>query len=117
MNNLTLIPDTPQGDAPQTSPGWRFSVIPPKDVRACWYTNIKAIRRPAGTLAVPAIAATATLHFTHVLHDSDTVMALGLTALTVGYDAVIAVCRTWHKTSPAGQPSIRQDSHGRRTAA
>ena len=26
-------------------------------------------------------------------------MALGLTTLTVVYDAVIAICRTWHKTS------------------
>lgn len=56
-------------------------------------------RRPAGTLALPAIATTGTLHFTHALHDSDTVMALGLTTLTVVYDAVIAICRTWHKTS------------------
>lgn len=60
---------------------------------------------------------TATLHFTHVLHDSDTVMALGLTTLTVGYDAVIAICRTWHKTSPASQLPTRQESPGRRTAA
>lgn len=105
MNNLTLIPDTPQDDPPQTSPGWRFSVIPPKDIWARWYTSIKTIRRPAGTLALPAIATTATLHFTHVLHDSDTVMALGLTALTVGYDAVIALCRTWHKTTSQPQQS------------
>lgn len=34
MNNLTLMPDTSQDDQLQTSPGWRFSVIPPKDVWA-----------------------------------------------------------------------------------
>lgn len=44
-------------------------------------------------------------------------MALGLTTLTVGYDAVIAICRTWHKTSPASQLPTRQESPGRRTAA
>lgn len=106
MNNLTLIPDASPGDAPQISPGWRFSVIPPKDVRARWYSSIRAIRRPAGTLAVPAIATTGVLHFTGVLRDGDTVMALGLTALTVGYDAVIAICRTWQKTTLA--PACRQ---------
>lgn len=34
VNNLTLMPDTSQDDQLQTSPGWRFSVIPPKDVWA-----------------------------------------------------------------------------------
>lgn len=47
-------------------------------------------RRPAGTLALAAIAATGTLHFTHVLHHSDPLVAIGLTTLTVAYDAVIA---------------------------
>jgi hypothetical protein len=117
VNNLTLMPDTSQGDQPQTSPGWRFSVIPPKAVWARWYTNIKTARRPAGTLAVPAIATTATLHFTHVIQDSDSLMALGLTALAVGYDAVIAICRTWHKTALADSNASRQDSPRRLTAA
>ncbi|MEU8851939.1 hypothetical protein AB0C70_38235 [Streptomyces sp. NPDC048564] len=98
-NHLTLIPDASDSDEPTTiSSGWRFSVIPPKDVRARWYKKIKTFRRPAGTLALPAIAATGTLHFTHTLHDSDTVMALGLTTLIVFYDGVIAICRTWQKT-------------------
>ncbi|MER8226361.1 hypothetical protein ABTZ58_38890 [Streptomyces sp. NPDC094143] len=110
MNNLSLMPDTSQGDQPQTSPGWRFSVIPPKDVWARWYTNIKAARRPADTLAIPAIA-TATLHFTHVIQDGDSLMALGLTALTVGYDAVIAICRTWHKTSVVDGDASRWARH------
>ncbi len=102
-NRLTLIPDVSPGAEQQTGTGWRFSVIPPKNVRANWYRAIKTIRRPPGTLALPAIATTATLHFTHVLHDSDTVMALGLTTLTVAYDAVIALCRTWYKTSNLSQ--------------
>lgn len=99
-NRLTLIPGTSDGDEPTpASSGWRFSVIPPKDVRARWYRKVKTFRRPAGTLALPALAATGTLHFTHTLHDSDTVMALGLTTLIVFYDGVIAICRTWHKTT------------------
>lgn len=102
-NLLTLISDTPDTEEQQTTTGWRFSVIPPKDVWARWFRQIKAFRRPAGSLALPAIATTGTLHFTHVLHDSDTVMALGLTTLTVVYDAVIAICRTWHKTSSPTQ--------------
>ncbi|CAL9673921.1 hypothetical protein SUDANB176_07619 (plasmid) [Streptomyces sp. enrichment culture] len=110
-NRLTLIPDASPGAEQQTSTGWRFSVIPPKDVRANWYRAIKTIRRPPGTLALPAIATTATLHFTHVLHDSDTVMALGLTTLTVAYDAVIALCRTWHKTSNLSQQPQATTSH------
>ncbi|MFE6946122.1 hypothetical protein [Streptomyces chartreusis] len=102
-NRLTLIPDA-TGDEPQTtSAGWRFSVIPPKDVRTRWYRKTKTFRRPAGTLALPAIATTATLYITHGLHDSDTVMALGLTTLTVFYDAVIAICRTWQKTTAQAQ--------------
>lgn len=117
MNNLSLIPDTSQGDQPQTSPGWRFSVIPPKEVWSRWYIKIKAARRPVGTLAIPAIATTATLHFTHVIQDSDSLMAFGLTALTVGYDAVIAVCRTRHKTALADSNASRQNSPRLRTAA
>jgi hypothetical protein len=97
--NVSLLPET-QGDAPQPgTPGWRFSVIPPRAVRARWYRRATGLRRPAGTLALPAIAITTALHFTRVLHDSDTAMALGLTALTVAYDAVIALCRTWRETA------------------
>ncbi|WP_217210219.1 hypothetical protein [Streptomyces sp. AC550_RSS872] len=99
MDHLTLIPDASGDEPPTSSSGWRFSVIPPKDVRARWYRKIKTFRRPAGTLALPAITATGSLHFTHTLHDSDTVMALGLTTLIVIYDGVIAICRTWQKTT------------------
>ncbi|MFG3091095.1 hypothetical protein ACGGAI_26075 [Streptomyces antibioticus] len=91
-DHLNLVTDEP---APTT--GWRFSVVPPKDVWTTWFRTAKAVRRPAGSLALPAIATTATLHFTHTLHQDDTLMTLGLTALTVGYDAVIAVCRTHEK--------------------
>ncbi|MGC3000623.1 hypothetical protein ACPF8X_20255 [Streptomyces sp. G35A] len=110
-NRLTLMPDSSPGGEQQTSTGWRFSVIPPKDVRATWYRAVKTIRRPPGTLALPAIAATATLHFTHVLHDGDTVMALGLTTLTVAYDAVIAICRTLHRTSSPGRQPKTTTAH------
>ncbi|WP_276205750.1 hypothetical protein [Streptomyces torulosus] len=44
-------------------------------------------------------------------------MALGLTTLTVGYDAVIANCRTWHKTSLAKQQYPHHNAHSSRTAA
>ncbi|WP_055714503.1 hypothetical protein [Streptomyces torulosus] len=40
-------------------------MIPPKDVWARWYTGMKTLRRPVGTLAIPAIATTGALHFTH----------------------------------------------------
>ncbi|WP_331739954.1 hypothetical protein OG613_44910 (plasmid) [Streptomyces sp. NBC_00015] len=71
----------------------------------------KTIRRPAGSLALPAIATTATLHFTHTLHHSDSPMALALTTLTVGYDAVIALCRTWQKTADQQQHSAHNNSN------
>ncbi|MEU5242676.1 hypothetical protein AB0G81_00860 [Streptomyces asoensis] len=93
-DHLSLVTDEP---APTS--GWRFSIFPPKHVWTTWYHSAKTIRRPAGSLALPAIATTATLHFTHTLPHSDSRMALALTTLTVGYDAVITVCRTWHKTT------------------
>ncbi|MEU1536300.1 hypothetical protein [Streptomyces fagopyri] len=80
----------------------KWQAFPPKEVRVRWMNNLKAIRRPSGSLALPAIATTAGLEFTHTLHHGDTVTDLGLTALVVGYDDVIAVCRTWIKiSSPA----------------
>ncbi|MFH8284033.1 hypothetical protein [Streptomyces antibioticus] len=100
-DHLNLVTDEP---APAT--GWRFSVVPPKDVWTTWYRTAKTVRRPAGSLALPAIATTATLHFTHTLHRGDSLMALGLTALTVGYDAVIAVCRTRRKTADQQHPAV-----------
>ncbi|WAU82467.1 hypothetical protein O1Q96_23615 [Streptomyces sp. Qhu-G9] len=54
------------------------------------------MRKAVGTLALPAIATTSSLYFTHVLPHSDAPIALGLTGLVVLYDSVIAVCRTWH---------------------
>jgi hypothetical protein len=97
--------------SPQSSPphaGWHFSVIPPKDVWVRWYGRAKNLRRPTGSLALPAIATTGTLHFTHVLHHDDTLMALALTTLTVGYEAVITICRTWQKTTASAQHSATQ---------
>ncbi|MDX3310792.1 hypothetical protein P1S61_17295 [Streptomyces sp. ME08-AFT2] len=96
-DHLSLVTDEP------ASNGWRFSVIPPKQVWTTWYHRAKTIRRPAGSLALPATATTATLHFTHAMHDSDSLMALALTTLVVSYDAVVTVCRTWQKTA-ARQP-------------
>ncbi|MFE4824784.1 hypothetical protein ACFRFU_52350 [Streptomyces sp. NPDC056704] len=93
-DHLTLIDS--ESETGQ-SPAW--TLIPPKAVRQQLYKKIKGVRRPAGTLALPAIGTTATAYFTHTLPHSDTVMALGLTSLVVFYDSVTAVCRTWHKTS------------------
>ncbi|MGW1627139.1 hypothetical protein [Streptomyces sp. NPDC002172] len=96
-DHLTLITGDDDDDPPAT--GWRFSIMPPKEVWARWYRYAKNLRRPTGSLALPAIATTGTLHFTHTLHHSDTAVALVLTTLTVSYDAVITICRTWQKTS------------------
>lgn len=76
-----------------------------------WYHRAKTIRRPAGSLALPAIATTATLYFTHTLHYNDSLMALALTTLTVTYDAVITVCRTWQKTTAQRHPSTHNSSN------
>ncbi|MFJ3658408.1 hypothetical protein ACIPPR_34555 [Streptomyces nigra] len=85
--------DTPHD--PSSSSNW-FKVIPPKHVRERWARKIKAMRRPIGSLALPAIATTATLHFTHTIQAGDSLMAFGLTSLIVGYDTTIAVCRAKH---------------------
>lgn len=105
-DHLSLVTDEA---APAT--GWRFSIIPPKDVWTTWYHRAKTIRRPAGSLALPAIATTATLYFTHTLHYNDSLMALALTTLTVTYDAVITVCRTWQKTTAQRHPSTHNSSN------
>ncbi|MFF4787883.1 hypothetical protein ACFY3E_42030 [Streptomyces griseorubiginosus] len=102
MNDHLALISGQDGDSPPHA-GWHFSIIPPKDVWVRWYRHAKTLRRPAGSLALPAIATTGTLHFTHVLHHSDTLMALALTTLTVGYDAVITICRTWQKTAAPAQ--------------
>ncbi|MFD6491609.1 hypothetical protein ACFV99_08255 [Streptomyces sp. NPDC059944] len=103
---------TDAADTTQQGARWRFSVVPPKDIRTEMYRKLKAVRRPSGTLALPAIATTAGLHFTHVLHHGDDFMALGLTALVVGYDAVIAVCRTWVKVT-ANEGGVTQKAASR----
>jgi hypothetical protein len=77
----------------------RWSPIPPKPVRKAAYQRLKKARRPVGTLAVPAIATTGSLYYTGVIAHSDGAMTLGLTALVVFYDSVIAVCRSWHRSS------------------
>jgi hypothetical protein len=80
----------------------------PLVLRVHWYRLAKNLRRPTGSLALPAIATTGALHFTHVLHHDDTLMALALTSLTVGYDAVITICHTWQKTTAHTQHSATQ---------
>ncbi|WP_200309118.1 hypothetical protein [Streptomyces adelaidensis] len=76
-------------------PDW--SLFPPAQVRSRWRARIAAVRRPVGSLALPAVAATAGTYFADLLPREDTGMALGLTALVVVYDTVIAVCRAWEK--------------------
>ncbi|MGC4986604.1 hypothetical protein ACLQ18_39435 [Streptomyces sp. DT193] len=107
---LTLLGAGTDQEQPHPSPSWRFSVIPPKPVRQQIYGKIKNGHRPAGSLALTAITTTGTLYFTHVLPHSDTVMAFGLTTLVVAYDSVIAVCRTWLKTT-----MLREHSQGKST--
>ncbi|MEU3794734.1 hypothetical protein AB0F07_33920 [Streptomyces fructofermentans] len=98
--HLSLIdPQGPNGPAPS----WSF--VPPRAVRRRFYGRIANLRRPPGTLALPAVAATATLYFTDVLPHADAPMALGLTGLVVLYDSVIAVCRTWHATGATAAAS------------
>ncbi|MER5405685.1 hypothetical protein [Streptomyces sp. NPDC002769] len=92
--HLTLI--EPHSGDTGTGPAW--SLIPPRAVRQLLYKRLKNVRRPAGTLALPAITTTSTLYFTHVMPHSDAPVALGLTGLVVLYDSVVTVCRTWHKT-------------------
>ncbi|MEV0696017.1 hypothetical protein [Streptomyces sp. NPDC050388] len=114
---LTLVGNDGSGDQPSNS-NW-FKVIPPKHVRDRWAHKIKALRRPIGSLALPAIAATATLHFTHTIEAGDSLMAFGLTSLIVGYDTTVAVCRTKRVTSLnaiAGVGQTPTDAPARRTA-
>ncbi|MET7437041.1 hypothetical protein [Streptomyces sp. NPDC005568] len=112
--HLTLI-DVGDSPAPAEATTAWFRVIPPKDVRAELYRKIKAVRRPTGSLALPAIATTAGLHFSNTIHDSDSLMAFGLTALLVGYDAVNGLCRTWLRTKTV--TATRQETiNGRRAA-
>ncbi|MGV9420001.1 hypothetical protein ACWDO6_21180 [Streptomyces sp. NPDC003674] len=103
------------GNAAQSN-HW-FKIIPPKDVRDRWLAKLKNTRRPSGSLALPAITTTSSLYFSHTLPHSDTTMALGLTTLIVGYDAVITVCRTWIKISSSNSTTERTHNHpARRTA-
>ncbi|MBO7935646.1 hypothetical protein [Streptomyces antibioticus] len=95
---LAAVNGTP---ATPPAPAARWSPIPPKPVRQAVYKWIKDTRRPAGTLAVPAIASTGSLYFTGVIEHADTLMALGLTSLVVLYDSVIALCRTWRSVHTA----------------
>ncbi|KFF99130.1 hypothetical protein IQ62_20835 [Streptomyces scabiei] len=81
-------------------------------MRQAVYQWVKKARRPAGTLAIPAIATTGSLYYTGLTPHSDAPMTLGLTALVVFYDAVIAVCRTWRSVSPTrieANHSARED--------
>ncbi|MFF2101173.1 hypothetical protein [Streptomyces sp. NPDC058202] len=109
-DHLTLLDGLNPQPAEQNTK-W-FRVTPPKHVRAEIYRKIKAVRRPPGSLALPSIAATAALHFSHTVHGTDSLMAFGLTTLTVAYDAVHTLSHTHLKThtdtsaqadTPAGQ--------------
>ncbi|MFM9593147.1 hypothetical protein ACKI1J_33780 [Streptomyces scabiei] len=84
-----------------------WSLFPPPQVRSRWRARIAAVRRPVGSLALPAVAVTATTYFADLLPREDSAMAFGLTTLVVVYDTVIAVCRTWEKTrgGPEGPAS------------
>ncbi|MGW7260504.1 hypothetical protein [Streptomyces sp. NPDC054834] len=115
-NPLSLVArDAVNGNAPQSN-NW-FKVIPPRDVRDRWLAKLKNTRRPAGSLALPAIATTSSLYFSHNLPHSDTAMALGLTTLVVGYDAVIAICCTWIKVASSTPTAQRADTNPARRAA
>ncbi|RSO05761.1 hypothetical protein DMH26_07630 [Streptomyces sp. WAC 05379] len=114
---LALVGSDGSGDPSSTS-NW-FKVIPPKHVRERWARKIKGLRRPIGSLALPAIATTAVLHFSNTIEAGDSLMAFGLTSLVVGYDTAIAVCRTT-RASPAdttaGEDRDTTDTPARRTA-
>ncbi|MFG2276042.1 hypothetical protein ACGFNY_40560 [Streptomyces chartreusis] len=114
---LTLV-DSGENSDPTSTSNW-FKVIPPKHVRERWARKIKALRRPTGSLALPAIATTATLHFTNTIDAGDSLMAFGLTSLIVGYDTTIAVCRTKRVHSAdttASENRATTDAPTRRTA-
>ncbi|MEG3632102.1 hypothetical protein [Streptomyces poriticola] len=111
---LTLVASSDSSD-PSASSNW-FKVIPPKPVRERWARKIKALRRPTGSLALPAIATTAILHFTNTIEASDSVMAFGLTSLIVAYDATIAVCRTKRSDTTTGENRTTTDALTRRKA-
>lgn len=110
--HLTLLDGLDPHPAEQ-NPKW-FRVIPPKHVRAEIYRKIKAVRRPPGSLALSSVSATATLHFTHTVHGTDSLMAFGLTTLVVGYDAIHTLSRTWLKTHT--NTLTRTDAPGQRAA-
>lgn len=88
--------------------GARWSPIPPKPVRKAAYQRLKEARRPVGTLAVPAIATAGSLYYTGVIAHTDGPMTLGLTALVVFYDSVIAVCRSLHRSSTTARADTRR---------
>ncbi|MEV5910616.1 hypothetical protein ACWEGX_10210 [Streptomyces chartreusis] len=114
---LALVGSDESGDPSSTS-NW-FKVIPPKHVRERWARKIKGLRRPIGSLALPAIATTAGLHFSNTLEAGDSLMAFGLTSLVVGYDTTIAVCRTKRVNlvgTTAGEDRATTDTPVRRTA-
>ena len=93
-----------------------WSPIPPAQVRSRWRARIVAMRRPAGSLALPAVAATATTYFADLLPREDTAMALGLTALVVVYDSVVAVCRTWEKVRGGAERPASADGRASEAA-
>ncbi|MEU4039774.1 hypothetical protein [Streptomyces collinus] len=116
MNNTPLMLLGNDDEEQTPSNNW-FKIIPPRDVRSRWARQLKQARRPARSLALPAIATTASLHFTGTIHSGDRIMAFGLTSLIVGYDAVIAVCRTWRQTTSTAASDQRTETVPARRAA
>ncbi|MFI8191630.1 hypothetical protein ACIF8T_22895 [Streptomyces sp. NPDC085946] len=100
MNDTSLTLISNDGNNGEQPPGsnW-FRILPPKEVRSRWARKLKSLRRPTGSLALPAIATTAGLHFTGTIGSGDSLMAFGLTSLVVGYDSVVAVTRTRRETA------------------
>lgn len=101
MNDFRQLTALSGAPSPSETVAARWSPIPPRAVRQAVYQWVKEARRPAGTLAVPAMATVGSLYYSGVIPHGDAPMALGLTALTVFYDAVIVVCRTWQSTRAA----------------
>lgn len=108
---LTLVADGggASGGAASAAPDYLWTLFPPKAVRRRCFARVRSLRRPVGTLAVPAIAGTGAAYFTGVLSHADTPVALGLAALAVFHDAVTAVCRTWqHTRGGAAAPAVTE---------
>lgn len=103
LNGTPLAAVPPADGVPgDENPGQAWSFIPPKEVRRRYLARIRAVRRPAGSLALPTIAGTTWAWSAGSLPHGDTTTALCLAGLVVFYDTVRAVCRTWQSVHGAG---------------